>query len=435
MEFCPRTLATTVVAVLLDPQPKRLASRMLDAMADLTQGPQNGGEWNARLMQAQLYRGEELEDYLGDTVAPELAFLPLTNCQLLDAPPGFPNDMEGVHPYPLLNWLHDVMGQLGQGMIDRNDLEIVFNAIWQQFAEGMKVFGEDPDPFRGQRGQKLCRDIMGAVQQLNLYVEDGDSRALGQGMERFLIGCEELEAFFFETGAQAFESGPSGLAAFDWVIHAVLAYGDGLIGREVGEAAVEFSASRLRTTQPKFELAAALTLGTDPGFFHLVDEVADSLASSREQLERLESLLEDPEEREQACQHFIGTGQLVFELSGILERLAQREGDAPESELGFSRKLVTMGERVITEEAGLADLQPWMEQATFRLQRAERLLEGAPEEWRWAGPIEAGLEFYRLGIEGLEAYLEKGRLRVLSNGLRHFLDAATKLQKVREKLA
>ena len=435
MDFCPRSLAKTVVAVLLDPQPHRLSSRLLDSLADLTRGPGAGADWSANLLQAQLYRGEELEDYLEDTVAPDLVLLLLTNCRLLDAPPGFPNDVEGVHPYPLLNWLHDVMAQLGQGRIARQDLGVVFSAIWEQFAEGMKVFGQDSDPFRGQRGQKLCRDMMGAIQQLNLYVDEGDQKALGQGMQRFLLGCEKLETFFFESGSQAFESGPSGLAAFDWAIHAVLAYGDGLTEREPAEEAVFFSQERIRSTQPKFELAAALTLGSDPGFFNLMDEVGEGLEECESRLRHLESVLEDGEEREQSCEQLIATGQKVFELSGILERLANRESDAPESELGFSRKLVTMGERVITEEATVSDLQPWFEQATFRLERAERLMEGAPPDWPWLTPLENGLEFYRLGIEGLETYFERGRLRTLSNGLRHFLDAATKLQKVREKLA
>ncbi len=432
MKFNPRTLSTVIVALLLDPEPGDLPQQLLESLTDLTRGPQARGPWDTSLLQAQLFRGDNLEGYLEESIAADLISPIFTCCQLLDAPAGFPNDVAGVHPYPLLNWLHDEISALGKGEILRRDLEPVFDAIREQFIEGKRVFKADRDPTRGKRGEELCGEVLTSLKPLFVYAEDGDTRALAEGMESFLIACEKLETFFLETGAEALGSGPSGLAGFDWFIHALLAYDDELVTRELVVRAQDFTLGRLVEARAKFELAVCLRHDPDSGFYQLAEEVRLGLRESQRWLHHILEHLDDPEVRESAYEQLVNTGELVFELCRTLESTPEGE---PEELLYFVRELMTMGQNVVEGGAAPADMEPWLQRATLRLQRADELLPGLPSRVLWYERLVDGVEFYRLGLERVRSFLDDGNPRHLERAIPCFMEAATYLQKVRANLA
>ncbi|MCA9796420.1 MAG: hypothetical protein KC910_31650, partial [Candidatus Eremiobacteraeota bacterium] len=162
---CARLLRR-VAGLLLDQLPNENAE-YFNSLAWLRQPP---GEkpvgWQVLLLQAQVLRGSELGQYLDETLPDERAEVASWICPLFDAPPEYSIE-GGEQPYPLLNFFQQVLGLLGRRELEPDALAAVIEALWAQFADGMKKFEHDTDPFRGGKAQKACREVLAALQEMD----------------------------------------------------------------------------------------------------------------------------------------------------------------------------------------------------------------------------------------------------------------------------
>ncbi len=425
-------------------------------------------DWQSLLLQAQIYRGQGLASYVDDLLPPDKAQFAKWVCPLFDVPRGF-DDVEGDHPYPLLNWFHQVLTLISRDEMDEETFLAVLDALWDQFADGMKWLATDPDPFRGGRGQKACREVLGALQLLDNFREEPSSRLLTSGAEKFLIACEPLEEVFFHGLRAAYSSGPTGVPVLDWSVHAVAAAGDELYSIDLMEECLRWAYQRTLLSRLEFELAVVPDGSPEGEFQQAMEHCRATLRHLQEALLALLSEPENIELQEERLGQLIQAGKDLAGQIGYFREQASQEGQitCPQcsrsspsrsrvcdcgatlprpvessQETGrdeFFRGLIGACEELLTSETNKAEVGQWAIMAASRFARAQWLVRQVPPDLRLSRQLleireqaAMALDDYEQALNHLETYLTNGRLSQLSKCIKALMASAKELRKVRD---
>lgn len=407
--------------------------------------------WQLEVLQAQVFRGDSLEGYLGKKA--------WQAARLLMVPPEFEEVSEGVHPYPVLNWLHLVVGELAAGRVGAEEFGAVLEGLWQQFADGMKGLEEDEDPFRVSKAQQTCREVLGSLQDLDGFLDSGDPRVLQRGMERLLVAFERVEEVYLDGILQAAESGPTRTPIVDWLFHATCAFADELVDEGVLAAATGWGRRLVAEAACHFELEC---LGGAP------TEVEKQVAATWKGFDQVQSALREVRRNvDAAIQLLQAGGENLHDSLELYSWLAGPAGKVPCPHCGASNRPVDRvcdrcgaslprrysrseqtqreGEYVRTLLGRCEDVlgggqvdqafQNVVRGAFRRLAWARESLERIPhleavEERRTL--LARGVQEYETALEALNEYLAEGKLTYLSSGIRGLMAAGKTLEQVRD---
>ncbi|MGE0491563.1 MAG: hypothetical protein AB7S38_20295 [Vulcanimicrobiota bacterium] len=464
---CARLLRR-VAGLVLDQLPNENAE-FFNSLAWLRQPPgEKPVSWQVVLLQAQVLRGAELVQYLDETLPHERAEIASWVCPLFDVPPEYSIE-GGQQPYPLLNFFQQVLGLLGRGELEPDGLAAVIEALWAQFAEGMKRFEQDSDPFRGGKAQKACREVLAALQEMDAFLGDHEKRHLASGAEKFLIACEGLEEVFISSMAWAYGGGPTGVPVLDWSIHGLAAAADAIYPPARLLECLQWARGQLVRTCFEFEMAAASASDPESHVYESLGTCRWALEQSGQALELVLAKPDSARRQNDALPMLLEAGPELAEQMALFGGLAQREGllNCPrcgssnpitaricdcgarmpkqmlqQQETGkdaFWRGLLGACEEQLTGEEATATLAEWVRLTRGRQLGAQYLLDQFPTGLELPEHVLKAQRQVAEGVAGLGAlvddldqYLESRRLTFLSRAIKTVMETAKNLEKVRD---
>ncbi|MBI3927361.1 MAG: zinc ribbon domain-containing protein [Armatimonadetes bacterium] len=435
------------------PATGRALSRAIEPFFRSAAGGLRG--WQQAVAQAQVARRSELQAYVEATLPEASRAVALAAAPVLDVPAGF-ELVPGPQPYPVLNWIQAVLGELARDRIRAEEFQTVLEALWTQFADGMRRLEQDSDPLRSTRGPKGCREALASLQVLQEF-QDGNRAALAAGLERLLAALEVLDGVYLDGMARALEAGPSRTPDVNWLLHAIMASEDRLLGPDALTAARREIRDRATGCYYDLEIAAARYAGGPA-------EMLDQAPRARDALAILATLEVDPVV-------LLDAGDVLGEAHGVFTGADEPAGQMPCPHCGHPNDqidrvcedcggllpwqaetapgggkvsdhlhvLIEACEQIQADEISAQDFSGYLREGFARLRRVKGTLERLPDlqglGFQVMGVhqmLTRGVEEMGAALDQLHDFLVDRKLSRLSKGLRTLVEAGRQLEQVRD---